>query len=668
MTHRPLTFRLLQQHILCMSSFIACAQTVPTPSLAIPGAGTAETSRIPVPLKAGTYEVPSPDPKRFNLAPVDVAERTKQTLDHLDLATRSYRAIAAPIQTVGEPSDVLYREEAVNDAKIIASDAFKAAKAEAVLLTTYAPNNSPNRTTARQNVDYQQIMEERERVRHEITASQSKLNQIDEALSGGTTAPVGILRANKKKLQQYLDFENGILATLDQVETGNGIDEGSGLAGDISRLERSIPDLINPNTKSPAVAISDLANVKSSGITSQVQALFQLMSTRGDLRSRLQENEALHRAAQHLSVPVAIAAHALERRGQQLSDLAEAPSDPGNADDDEQFQSLIQAFNAVKAEAVPLGQELLALDQSRANLMAWQTAVESEYRNLLQAMLLRLTIIVGSLSLLFGVSYLWERATVRYVKDRRRRRQLMGMRRVIVGAFCLLIVLFGFTTQFKSLTTFAAFITAGLAVGLQTILLSVAAYFFIIGRFGIRVGDRITVSNVTGDVINVGLVRFYLAEMAGTGAEMYSTGRVAVFSNAVLFQAGTPLYKQVPGTDYKWHEMTIKLLPRAGHHQVAEAIGKVVLTVYAEYREEVEAQSRSVEQWTDMWSGLPDVESILQFQEDGFQLLIRYPVKLRLASRIDQKVIEALLVLIDSNDEMKQATASLPVIRSAVKG
>jgi hypothetical protein len=69
-----------------------------------------------------------------------------------------------------------------------------------------------------------------------------------------------------------------------------------------------------------------------------------------------------------------------------------------------------------------------------------------------------------------------------------------------------------------------------------------------------------------------------------------------------------------------------------------------------------------------MWSGLPDVESILQFQEDGFQLLVRYPVKLRLASKIDQKVIEALLVLIDNNDEMKQAAASLPVIRSAVKG
>jgi hypothetical protein len=641
---------------------------VPKPSLAIQNASTAEETGTTAPLKANTSAVPSLDLKPISLPPVNVAERTKQIFAHLDLATRYYRAIAAPLQTVGEPNDGLYREEAVNDARMIASDAFKAARADAVVLAAFAPNNPANRTSAPNGLERQQLFEGQERVRSEIATSQSRMNAIDEALKSASADQVRILRANKQKLQQYLDFENAILSTFDQIEKGNGTDEGSGLTGEISRLERSIPDIVNTTTKVPTVALSDLGNITSSGVASQIQALFQLMITQGELRSRLQETEALHREAQQLLLPVESAAHTLETRGQQLSDFSTAPSDAEKADETDQFQSLMQAFDAVRSEGVPLGQELLTLDQSRANLAVWLTAVDSEYRNLLRTLITRLVIICGSLSMLFGVSYVWKRATSRYVHDTRRRRQLMGMRRVIIGALGLLIVLVGFTTQFKSLTTFAAFITAGLAVGLQTILLSVAAYFFIIGRFGIRVGDRITVSNVTGDVINVGLVRFYLAEMAGTGPEMYSTGRVAVFSNAVLFQAGTPLYKQVPGTDYKWHEMTIKLLPGAGHHQAADAITKVVCTVYAEYREEVEEQSRSVEQWTEMWTGLPDVESILQFQEDGFQLLVRYPVKLRLASEIDQKVIEALLILTENNEEMKQATASLPVIRAAVKG
>ena len=53
-----------------------------------------------------------------------------------------------------------------------------------------------------------------------------------------------------------------------------------------------------------------------------------------------------------------------------------------------------------------------------------------------------------------------------------------------------------------------------------------------------RVGDRITVAGVTGDVIEVGLVRFYMMELAGSGTELHSTGRVAVFANSILFQTG----------------------------------------------------------------------------------------------------------------------------------
>jgi len=35
--------------------------------------------------------------------------------------------------------------------------------------------------------------------------------------------------------------------------------------------------------------------------------------------------------------------------------------------------------------------------------------------------------------------------------------------------------------------------TAGVAVALQSVILSVAAYFFLIGRYGVKVGDRVTI-------------------------------------------------------------------------------------------------------------------------------------------------------------------------------
>jgi hypothetical protein len=42
------------------------------------------------------------------------------------------------------------------------------------------------------------------------------------------------------------------------------------------------------------------------------------------------------------------------------------------------------------------------------------------------------------------------------------------------------VLIMGFVSEFNSLATFAGFVTAGIAV-----LLSIAAYFFVVGRYGI---------------------------------------------------------------------------------------------------------------------------------------------------------------------------------------
>jgi hypothetical protein len=51
---------------------------------------------------------------------------------------------------------------------------------------------------------------------------------------------------------------------------------------------------------------------------------------------------------------------------------------------------------------------------------------------------------------------------------------------------------------FGLLATFTGFASAGIAAGLQAFLLSVAAYVFVIGRCGSRVGERISAASVAG--------------------------------------------------------------------------------------------------------------------------------------------------------------------------
>src|SRR5205823_12514933 len=145
-----------------------------------------------------------------------------------------------------------------------------------------------------------------------------------------------------------------------------------------------------------------------------------------------------------------------------------------------------------------------------------------------------------------------------YIHDVRRRYQFLLLRRVVMWVAIILIIVLAFATQLGSAVTFAGLITAGVAVALQNVIVSVVAYFFLIGKYGIRVGDRVQIAGVTGEVVEIGLVRIHVMELSGPG-DAQPTGRVVAFSNSIVFQPGPGVFKQIPGTSFIWHEMKLTL-------------------------------------------------------------------------------------------------------------
>jgi small-conductance mechanosensitive channel len=74
------------------------------------------------------------------------------------------------------------------------------------------------------------------------------------------------------------------------------------------------------------------------------------------------------------------------------------------------------------------------------------------------------------------------------------------------------------------------------------VILAVVGYFLLVGKLGIRVGDRVRISGVTGDVMNVGLLQFQLREVDQNNQQL--TGNVATFSNSFVFVSpATGLFK-----------------------------------------------------------------------------------------------------------------------------
>ncbi len=623
--------------------------------------------------------VPAKAPAPVN-PDVDIDARSRQILANLSAVIRYYRVSLTPIQKVGEPSDALYRDEAVVNAKGVANYAFLSAKAEAALLAAYQKQRAgtpaqqgaqqPDAQTAEGEAEKLQTAQNNVAKRTEDLKAQQAA--IEDQLKRARGKAAQALRAQQGQVAGELELNDAMSDALGKIVGMSDTQGHKGLAADVDRLERTAPELTDPKAKTVPGNLESFQGASSAGVSSQAIVLFQLLSTRSAIDGWVAQTDALHAQAQDLRTPLMKIMRSTLQRGQELSQPQPAPAGATITADPEQtranFNSVATSFKMLSTASVPLSQEIITLEQSRSNLLAWRAAVQAEYRSVLRLLLGRVLVIAIALCVLLAIGEVWRRVTIRYVHDLRRRRQLLGMRRIVIGVLSGLVVLFGFVTQFNSLATFAGFITAGLAVGLQTILLSVAAYFFIVGRYGVRVGDRITVAGVTGDVIEVGLVRFYVMELAGSGTELQPTGRVAVFSNAILFQAGTPLYKQLPGTEYAWHELTAKLGETADYRKAASAILALIEKVYEGYRLKIEQQQRSVEGWMSAQLGTPAVESRLILVENGLQLLVRFPVEIREASGIDQQVTEALLKLMHEDESVKGAVTAPPAIKAAVKG
>jgi hypothetical protein len=157
-------------------------------------------------------------------------------------------------------------------------------------------------------------------------------------------------------------------------------------------------------------------------------------------------------------------------------------------------------------------------------------------------------------------------------------------------------------------------------------------------------------------------------ELGGSGLDFYPTGRIVVFSNSVLFQTGTPLFKQIPGTEYAWHEVVVMIAPDGNHKAVQEKLVAAVNSVYSRYKDEIERQHADIERRVDIQIAAPRPEARLQFADAGLELLVRYPVEIRKAPDIDEEMTRKVLDLVETDAALKASVAGTPKIRSAVKG
>lgn len=588
----------------------------------------------------------------------------EQVIGVLDETIDWYRTLGIQQQVATEPSDLLFLyDDRQTAAKIIAL-AFDMARADADLLGS-TPTTSED--AGDETLSSQTLTQFSRKLDAQRATVQAQLDDERRLPLAGSSKRRATAQARIHELQSELDLlgaKQSMLDTLAQSVARAGDSSTGSLKAQIDAMAVAIPSAGAASTvAAPSAAGSPGAGgnaaaaaaslplgqptampptVARLGLWDLAANAYRLSEKAGTVTAVDQRSAALQTTLSQIRDPLIEQLKALSARGDALATRADSADGAALNGFHDELDALAAEFKQASTLLVPLSRESVLLHQYRRTLGNWRASIEGQYRSALRTLGIRLCVVLAILAVVFAAAELWRRTVTRYIQDARRRYQLLLLRRIALWSLVILVVGIAFASELSSIVTFAGLITAGIAVAMQSVLVSIVGYFFLIGKYGIRIGDRVQIGDVVGEVIEVGLVRLYLMELGAKGT-LGPTGRVVAFSNSLVFQVSSGLFKQIPGVNFAWREVVLNLPLEADYAAIKEKLQSAVTAALVDYRAEIVRQTQEIERTTlssSAGDAKPQVQ--LRFAAGAVEAHVRYPVHLKDAAEIDERVTEAL--------------------------
>ncbi len=203
---------------------------------------------------------------------------------------------------------------------------------------------------------------------------------------------------------------------------------------------------------------------------------------------------------------------------------------------------------------------------------------------------LLISICLALVALVVGLA---ARATVRRMDltpEQRRRTKNM----VLYGV--LIAMASGLTITWAEQLASAAIVASGFAVALvlfhKELVLNLLGWWVKTMGGAFRIGDRIRVGTVRGDVIDYGVLTTTLMEVEALADHGMRTGNVVCLPNALLLTQ--PIVNETRILNYEWKEIAFDLTPLEDWREIEPLLAREAEAIVSEYRDEVQGQLGSM--------------------------------------------------------------------------
>jgi len=227
----------------------------------------------------------------------------------------------------------------------------------------------------------------------------------------------------------------------------------------------------------------------------------------------------------------------------------------------------------------------------------------------------------------------------------------------LVGSVVILLIWLGFGSNF---TVAMGILGAGIAFASQEVIGSFAGYVNIVTSNLFRIGDRVRIGDVVGDVLDVSILRTTVMEIGEwVKADQY-TGRIVTVANRVVFSA--PVFNYTQRWPYLWDEITIPITYNSDWRHA----GKRMLEHGREYTSHLQAQAQA--QLRDLVNAYPVHETTVEptlyilMTDNWIEMTLRYVVDAQERRRVKAQLHHQLLQHFESEADVTVASATFEIV------
>jgi small-conductance mechanosensitive channel len=236
-------------------------------------------------------------------------------------------------------------------------------------------------------------------------------------------------------------------------------------------------------------------------------------------------------------------------------------------------------------------------------------------------------LVAGLVAIILGIVAvrLVQRVTTRYIDDKNARYRARKAIGFIGYLSAILILATVFSDRLGRLTVVFGVAGAGIAFALQEVIASIAGWAAVSFGGYYKIGDRVQLGGIVGDVIDIGLLRTTLMEVgAWVNGDLYN-GRVVRVANSFIFKE--PVLNYSGDFPFLWDEIAVPIRLGSDLARAQAILESASHEITESYQEEASRIWKKIQQRFPLEDATTKPLVTIVFDQNWVTFTVRYTVR-----------------------------------------